>query len=113
MFTALGRHTAVANAAVQEEAEQVNVEETEIEQESALLVYDQTEDVVPEGKHVAFRIAFVTARCQWGARCRDRHPDEGESVCAARDTVQSRACKFGRKCKRRGCIFKHPGSRSS
>jgi len=52
-------------------------------------------------------IPFVIGNCHWGDKCRDRHPDL-EDAKSAKESLQSKLCRFGTECRRRDCIFRHP-----
>eukprot|EP00929_Paragymnodinium_shiwhaense_P009709 TRINITY_DN113986_c0_g1_i1.p1 TRINITY_DN113986_c0_g1~~TRINITY_DN113986_c0_g1_i1.p1 ORF type:complete len:326 (+),score=72.23 TRINITY_DN113986_c0_g1_i1:133-1110(+) len=69
---------------------------------------DGARDAARDGRDVPLCIAFVMGNCHRGNQCRDRHPDE-ENCKSARETLLNKICRFGNDCKRRDCIFKHPG----
>lgn len=52
-------------------------------------------------------IPFVIGNCHWGDKCHDRHPDP-EDCRVAKESLQSKLCRFGTECRRRDCIFRHP-----
>jgi len=62
------------------------------------------------GKESALCIPFVFGKCVWGDRCRERHPDE-EDARLAKESLQSKVCRFGVDCKRKDCVFRHPQGR--
>ncbi|CAK0844616.1 unnamed protein product [Prorocentrum cordatum] len=53
---------------------------------------------------------YVIDKCSKGAQCRDRHPDKYE-VKALRDKMSDTMCRFGAKCGRPDCVFRHPPGR--
>mmetsp|Transcript_51523 Transcript_51523/g.115929 ORF Transcript_51523/g.115929 Transcript_51523/m.115929 type:complete len:315 (-) Transcript_51523:62-1006(-) len=62
------------------------------------------------GKGPSLCIPFIMGKCPWGYRCRERHPDP-EDCKQAKESLMSKACRFGADCKRKDCIFKHPDNR--
>jgi len=63
-----------------------------------------------KGKEAALCIPFVFGKCVWGDRCRERHPD-AEDARLAKESLQSKVCRFGVDCKRKDCVFRHPQGR--
>lgn len=53
-------------------------------------------------------IPFVMGNCLAGDKCRNRHPRD-DDLPNAREALKRKVCKFGADCKRRDCIFVHPG----
>lgn len=62
----------------------------------------------PETNSLCF--LYVIDKCKKGAQCRDRHPDKYE-VKALRDRMSDTTCRFGVKCGRPDCVFRHPPGR--
>jgi len=63
-----------------------------------------------KGKEAPLCIPFVFGKCVWGDRCRERHPD-AEDARLAKESLQSKSCRFGVDCKRKDCVFRHPQGR--
>jgi len=59
-------------------------------------------------REIPLCIGFVTSKCTFGSKCRDRHPATSEDCRMARETLTSKDCRFGATCKRKDCVFKHP-----
>lgn len=53
-------------------------------------------------------IPYVLGTCAQGKSCPDRHPDE-ENCEDAKKSLGQKVCRWGDECKRKDCIFVHPG----
>jgi len=57
-------------------------------------------------------IPYVLGNCHWGDKCHDRHPD-ADDCRAAKESLQTKLCRFGTECRRRDCIFRHPDGKKN
>eukprot|EP00586_Coscinodiscus_wailesii_P022930 CAMPEP_0172501112 /NCGR_PEP_ID=MMETSP1066-20121228/146171_1 /TAXON_ID=671091 /ORGANISM="Coscinodiscus wailesii, Strain CCMP2513" /LENGTH=442 /DNA_ID=CAMNT_0013275717 /DNA_START=146 /DNA_END=1471 /DNA_ORIENTATION=+ len=51
-------------------------------------------------------LPFLSGLCEYGRKCRHRHPDENEAD-AVRASYKSKRCSYGDDCRTDGCLYYH------